>query len=58
MPLTKLRNFLVPQDTIFFELMEKQAKVAHEASHELSGIFKDFRGVPAKAAKPLVNFWN
>ncbi len=51
MPLTKLRNFLVPQDTVFFELMEKQAKVANEASHELSGIFKDYKGVAAKAAR-------
>ena len=51
MPLTKLRNFLVPQDTLFFELMEKQAKVAHDASHELSELFKDYRGIPAKAAK-------
>lgn len=51
MPLTKLRNFLVPQDTVFFELMEKQAKIANEAAHELSGIFKDFRGVTEKAAK-------
>ncbi|MFA6328497.1 MAG: DUF47 family protein [Candidatus Micrarchaeia archaeon] len=51
MPLTKLRNFFVPQDTLFFELMENQAKLAHDASQELSALFSDFRGVPARAAK-------
>jgi len=51
MPLTKLRNFIVPQDTLFFELMEKQAKVAHDASQELSELFKDYRSVSARAAK-------
>ncbi|MFA5930298.1 MAG: DUF47 family protein [Candidatus Micrarchaeia archaeon] len=51
MPLTKLRNFLVPQDTLFFELMEKQAKIANDGAHELSGIFRDYRGVTAKAAR-------
>jgi len=51
MPLTKLRNFIVPQDTLFFELMEKQAKTAHEAAQELSGLFRDYKGVFAKAEK-------
>jgi len=51
MPLTKLRNFLVPQDTMFFELMEKQAKIAHEASQELSELFKDYSGVSERSAK-------
>jgi len=50
MPLTKLRNFLVPQDTVFFELMEKQAKVAHEGAQELSELFKDYGSLHAKAA--------
>lgn len=48
--MTKLRNFLVPQDTLFFELMEKQAKIAHEGAQGLSGLFKDYRNVSAKAA--------
>jgi uncharacterized protein len=51
MPLTKLRNFFVPQDTLFFDLMEKQAKVASEAAHELSALFRDYSCVAAKAAR-------
>jgi predicted phosphate transport protein (TIGR00153 family) len=51
LPLTKLRNFLVPQDTIFFDLMERQAKVAHAASQELSVLFRDYRGAAARARK-------
>ncbi|MCX6769808.1 MAG: DUF47 family protein [Candidatus Micrarchaeota archaeon] len=51
MPLTKLRNLLVPQDTLFFDLMEKQAEIANSAAHELSEIFKEYSGVPEKAAR-------
>lgn len=51
MPLTKLRNFLVPQDAVFFELMERQAGIAHEAAQELSALLRDYNGVAAKAAK-------
>jgi len=51
MPLTKLRNFLVPADSVFFDLMEKQAEVAHAASQELSMLFGDYKNVAAKAGK-------
>ena len=51
MPLTKLRNFIVPQDTLFFELMEKQAKIAHEGAQELSELFNDYGSVSARAGK-------
>ena len=51
MPLTKLRNLVVPQDTLFFDLMEKQANTANQAAHELSELFKDYSDIPGKAAR-------
>ncbi|MDO8553448.1 MAG: DUF47 family protein [Candidatus Micrarchaeota archaeon] len=38
MPLMKLKHLLVPQDGAFFELMQKQAEIAHVASQALSEI--------------------
>ena len=51
MPLNKLKNLIVPQDSVFFDLMEKQAKTAHAASQELSALMQDYRGVQEKSKK-------
>lgn len=41
MPLKMLKNLLVPQDTIFFDLMENQAETAYNASQVLSDLLKE-----------------
>ena len=51
MPLRTLKNLVVPQDQQFFDLLEKQAEAAHEASHALSALMGDYSGVKEKAGK-------
>lgn len=51
MPFSNIKRFILPQDGVFFDLLEKQADVAVSASKELSLLFKDFRGVKEKAEK-------
>jgi predicted phosphate transport protein (TIGR00153 family) len=51
MPLTKLKNFLVPQDDIFFKLMEKQAETAHTAAQELSKLLEDYNKANKESKK-------
>ncbi|MFH1520872.1 MAG: DUF47 family protein [Candidatus Micrarchaeota archaeon] len=51
MPLNKLKRMLVPQDDIFFKLMQKQADTADEASHALHDLFKNYRDVGEKSKK-------
>ena len=42
MPLNRLKRLLVPQDNIFFELMQKQAETAQEAALALSQLLKNY----------------
>lgn len=51
MPLKKIKNFLVPEDSIFFDLMEKQAETAHLGSQALYDLLKDFTDVESKTKK-------
>ena len=51
MPLNKLKNLLVPQDGLFFELMQKQAEIAHESSQEFRHLLIDHHNMQKNAAK-------
>ena len=51
MPLTKLKHLLVPPDEQFFDLMQKQAEIAHSASKELYELLKDSQNVQKNADK-------
>ncbi len=51
MPLNRLKRLLVPQDGFFFELLQKQAAIAHACSQTLCELLKDFRNVQKKAQK-------
>lgn len=47
----KLKNLLVPQDDVFFRLMEKQAETAHSASEALFELLKEYRNIRVKSSK-------
>lgn len=49
MPLNRIKKMIVPQEDIFFVLMEKQADKACEAAHVLSDLFDNYKDVKAKA---------
>ncbi|MEK6982061.1 MAG: DUF47 family protein [Candidatus Micrarchaeota archaeon] len=51
MPLTKIKNFLVPQESPFFDFMQKQAETAHDSAQELSGLLTDYKNIDEKAKK-------
>ncbi|VVC03487.1 Uncharacterised protein [Candidatus Bilamarchaeum dharawalense] len=51
MPLNRIKKFLVPEDNVFFELMEKQADTAHLGSVALYDLLKDFNNVESKTKK-------
>ena len=51
MPLTRLKNLLVPQDGLFFELMQKQAEIAHASSQALCHLLSDHHNMKKNAAK-------
>lgn len=51
MPLMKLKRLLVPQDGIFFELLQKQTVIAYASSQALYELLKDYRSVQKKARK-------
>ncbi len=51
MPLNKLKNLLLPQDNVFFELMEKQAETAHKASQALSELLENYNNIKKKSEK-------
>ena len=50
MPLKKLKKLIVPQDEIFFELMQKQAETAHASSQALSELFGDYKNLEKNGA--------
>jgi hypothetical protein len=43
-----LREFLIPQDKVFFDLFEKQASVMREAAYQLVALTEDFTNVREK----------
>jgi len=43
-----LREFLIPQDKVFFDLFEKQAAVMREAAYQLVALTEDFTNVREK----------
>lgn len=51
MPLNRIKKLIVPQENIFFELMEKQADKAYEAAQVLANLFTDYNDVQKKAEK-------
>ncbi|MBI5223515.1 DUF47 family protein [Candidatus Micrarchaeota archaeon] len=51
MPLKKLKSLFVPEDGRFFELMQKQAVVAHKSANALSELFKDHAHLEKHASK-------
>lgn len=51
MPLNKLKHILVPQDNIFFELMERQAEVAHLSAQALYELLKNYENTSVKSKK-------
>ncbi len=51
MPFMKLKHFLVPPDGQFFDLMQKQAEIAHESSQILYELLRNYQDVQKKAAK-------
>lgn len=55
MPLKKLKHILVPQDDIFFKLMEMQAETAHEAAKALFDLLNNYQDIEQKCAK-IKNF--
>jgi len=51
MPLNKLKNLIVPQDNVFFELMEQQAETAQNAAETLYDLLKDYKEIDKKTKK-------
>ncbi|MCI0503280.1 DUF47 family protein [Candidatus Micrarchaeota archaeon] len=51
MPLKMIKHLVVPQDHLFFDLLQNQAETAYEASKELSGLMGDYRDIGAKVKK-------
>lgn len=51
MPLNKIKNFLVPQESAFFNLMQKQAETAHDSAEELSNLLNSYTNINQKAKK-------
>jgi uncharacterized protein len=51
MPLKMLKHFVVPQDHLFFDLLQKQAETAHEAAGELSALLSDYRDISRKVKR-------
>jgi hypothetical protein len=43
-----IREFLIPQDKVFFDLFEKQAAVMREAAYQLVALTEDFTNVREK----------
>ncbi|MBI5226124.1 DUF47 family protein [Candidatus Micrarchaeota archaeon] len=54
MPLSTLKQFIVPQDHLFFELLQGQAETAHEAAVALQDLMHDYKDVD-KHAKTIKN---
>ena len=46
-----LKNLMIPQDKVFFELFEEQAGIAVEAATQLVDIFTDYRNIEEKYHK-------
>jgi predicted phosphate transport protein (TIGR00153 family) len=51
MPLNRIKKLIVPQENIFFELMEKQADKACEAAHALADLLENYTDVQVKVKK-------
>ncbi|MBI5046942.1 DUF47 family protein [Candidatus Micrarchaeota archaeon] len=51
MPLSKIKNFLVPQESAFFDLMQKQAETAELAAHALSDLLSDYKNMHERVKK-------
>ncbi|HSB46972.1 MAG TPA: DUF47 family protein [Candidatus Bilamarchaeum sp.] len=51
MPLKTIKNLIVPQDRLFFDLLQRQAETAHEASKELSEMLQNYRDAGRKAGR-------
>ena len=43
-----LKEWIVPQERHFFDLLEQDADVVEEGAHALLDLMTDFRDVPAK----------
>ncbi|MBI2445271.1 DUF47 family protein [Candidatus Micrarchaeota archaeon] len=52
MPFKTIKQFIVPQEHVFYELLEAQAETAHAAASALSELMHDYKDVD-KAAKSI-----
>ncbi|MBU0591115.1 DUF47 family protein [Candidatus Micrarchaeota archaeon] len=51
MPLNKIKHFFVPHDGSFFELMQKQAEIAHATSTALCDMLANYKDLQVKSNK-------
>ena len=54
MPLSSIKQFIVPQEHVFFELLQAQAETAHEAACALQGLMHQYQDIE-KHAKSVKN---
>ncbi|MBI4360776.1 DUF47 family protein [Candidatus Micrarchaeota archaeon] len=52
MALTRLKHMLVPQDQVFFEKLEKQTQIAHQAATKLQALMHNYQN-PKKTAQEI-----
>lgn len=51
MPLSKIKKFLVPQEDVFFHLMQKQAETAHATSQAFYDLLKNYNEVQKRSER-------